>query len=189
MKAIAFNRRAGYPIPVPPEVEIIVDSAIVAAGRPVFLPDFSQGWVARLYPAFKISRLGKDIAAKFADRYYDSFTIAMRLVSPELEQSLTAAGAPRGVLGLYDYCLALGPWIEVPDSEKPVEIKCGGLDCTLAPGQMLINEAVESLSRYATLKMGDVVMPCSLPAMISVTPGSDITVTLGSEELTTFRIR
>lgn len=189
MKVIAFNRHPGFPVRIPPEVEIIVDSATVSAGRPVFLPDFSDGWVARLYPAFRISRLGKDIGEKFAARYFDSFTIVLRLVPVALERSLAAAGAPSGVLGLYDYCLALGEWMPLPDSGEALRVECGGLSVDIAPAEMRVEEAVSAVSRYATLKIGDVVLPCALPDMVSVKAGDDISVKVADASLPPFSIR
>lgn len=189
MKVIAFNRHPGFPVRIPPEVEIIVDSATVAAGRPVFLPDFADGWMARLYPAYRVNRLGKDIGEKFAPRYYDSFTIALRLVPAPLERALTGAAAPAGVLGLFDYCLALGEWMPVPEPDKTLHLQSGDLAIDISPAETSVDEAVSVLSRFTTLKMGDVVLPCALPDMISVKAGDDISITLNGSALAPFRVR
>ena len=47
------------------------DSALLKDNKPFFLPDFSNEIHHEIELIIKISRLGKNIEAKFAHRYYD----------------------------------------------------------------------------------------------------------------------
>ena len=189
MKAIAFNRDPGMPVRVPPAIDIIADSALVSAGRPMFLPDFSDTWAARFYVAYRISRLGKDIAPKFAPRYYDAFTIAVRLVPEAIERVMGGDFRSAGVLGVFDYCLGTGEWGSLPDFGKSVNITAGGMSLDIPGAEINPDAAISVVSGYSTLKTGDIVMPCMLPAQVSVKAGDDVSVTVDSRPCLDFRIR
>lgn len=189
MKAIAFDRNPGMPVRVPPAIDIIADSALVSAGRPMFLPDFSDAWEARFYVAYRISRLGKDIAEKFAPRYYDAFTIAVRLVPEAIEKVVGEDLRSTGVLGVFDYCVGTGEWLPLPEAGKSVSIAGGGMDVDIPVAEISPDVAIHVVSGYCTLKTGDIVMPCMLPVRMPVKAGDNVSMTVDSKPCLDFRIR
>lgn len=189
MKAIAFDRTPGMPVRVPPAIDIIVDSALVSAGRPMFLPDFSDTWEARFYVAYRISRLGKDIAEKFARRYYDAFTVAVRLVPEAMAKVVREDIRTTGVLGVFDYCVGTGEWLPLPDEGKSVSIAGAGVSADISVAEISPDVAIHVVSSYSTLKTGDIVMPCMLPMRVPVKAGDNISITVDSETCLEFRIR
>lgn len=56
------------------QIHIIPDSAIGRDSQPWFLPDFGEAWRGYDAVAVRVSRLGKSIAPKFAERYVDAMT-------------------------------------------------------------------------------------------------------------------
>ena len=50
------------------------DSAILKDGKPFFIPDFSNEVHYETELVVRINRLGKNIASRFAHRYYDAVT-------------------------------------------------------------------------------------------------------------------
>lgn len=178
MKTVAFRRTPADAVSVPPAVDLIADSAVVTAGRPLFLPDFSEAWEARLYIALRIGRLGKDVAEKFAARYIDGITLALRLVPAGYDD------APHSVAGLFDNCLALGQWIPLSADDKEnllvqtLTVTCGEMSATVTPGMLRAAETVAAVTLYATVKTGDVVLPCRLPVAFPASAGMDVTATL-----------
>ena len=53
------------------------ETALLKDGKPFFLPQFSDRIEYETELVFHISRLGKNIASKFAHRYYDSVTVGI----------------------------------------------------------------------------------------------------------------
>ena len=51
-----------------PGIFLMADSTLLKDGKPFFVPDFSADMVARPTFAIHMNRLGKNIAAKFANR-------------------------------------------------------------------------------------------------------------------------
>ena len=51
---------------------LMADSSILYTGRPFFVPDFAQEFVATPTIVVRMNRLGKCVAPKFAHRYWDA---------------------------------------------------------------------------------------------------------------------
>lgn len=152
MKAIQLH---GDCAATPPRLTVIVDSAIVLPGRPLFLPDFEARWHAELGLAFRIGRLGKAIASKFAPRYVDATAAVVRLV-PE--------GYPDGIGGLFDGALAMGPWLPYDVDAEDMTFELSYDNAPDASQRFTFStadaaQAVATVSRYATLKQGDLIIP------------------------------
>lgn len=190
MKILAFARHPGEPLHHPLRLDIIADSAIVTYNKPVFLPDFTPHWTADIYPAYRVSRLGKGITPKFAPRYYDAVTLAMRLIPSHTIQELQQGHHPGGVTSLFDNCLAVGQWIPIDPTNSPtLAIKAPGIDTTLTHNQTAIEPILSEISHIATIKTGDILMPCRIPMAANLTPGIDITITLNNLPVLPIRLR
>lgn len=191
MKIIAFDRRADMSITLPPAVELIADSAVVLPQQPLFLPDFDCEWEARLCPVYRIGRLGKTITAKFAPRYIDAFSLALRLIPVGTDKALRAAGLPIGIEGLFDSAIVLGRWTDTdPDNTTGgLEITCGGVASKIENHFEAACQALEAVSRYATVKTGDVISPSWLPAAVVPAVGATIEAAVNGEECLNVRIR
>lgn len=189
MKAIAFNRTPDTPMIIPPEIDIIVDSAITLPGRPLFLPDFDTNWQACFFLAARISRLGKDISVKFASRYFDAVTVAMRLIPVTVDADLASSARHTGLTGLFDNALALGEWLPVPTDDTPATLTIGTDNIIVDTPLTLIHEAINTISSYATLKMGDIVMPCRSNVGLAVNSDDNIRASLNGASCLDIRIK
>lgn len=181
MKAIALRRSPVDPVAPDTRMQLIADSAIVGAGRPLFLPDFAPSWSGRIGVSCRISRLGKDIAPRFADRYADAYCLCLHLIPKGID--VTDA---RG--GLFDNCLALGPWRQLPDGGT---IEVAGVDFlqALDLGDVDFRGAIAAVSRYATLKTGDIIVAAFIHDVADVNAGDDICVRVDGEEALATRVR
>jgi len=182
MKMIALDRRPTDGVVSFPPAAVIPDSAITLPGRPLFVPDFAEAWEARLLLGVRVSRLGKGIAARFADRYYDAVTLLLRLVPLPPESS------PGALASAFDGCIQLGQWIDVAhdgggdapavDTTATVDIECGCLHFSLTPSEVALPEAVEAVSRYLTIRNGDIIAPVTLPDALPAARGDIFTATV-----------
>ncbi len=62
-----------------PVIFLKPDSAILKDGKPFFIPDFSNEVHYETEVVVRICRLGKNIAPRFASRYYDAVTVGSTL--------------------------------------------------------------------------------------------------------------
>lgn len=183
MKVVAFYHRQDTAIQLPPGVELIADSAIVWPGHPLFLPDFDDAWVGKVMLAFRISRLGKGVAVKFAPRYFDAMTLAMLPQSVALTEELAKEGRPTGLCGCFDGAVAMGKWIPLPAADGPVTIDVDGTSDVVEQPLKWACEAIAALSHYATLKTGDILMPVALVPQVALRRKSTFTAGIDGEKL------
>lgn len=107
----------------------------------------------------RLCRPGKSIAAKFADRYYDSFNYGILLYADDLID-----GSPEGFA--CSSCLDHTSFLPLTFYNKVVlgqetnvfELKADGavLYSASAPGPSFIEEAIEKASAYVPVRTGDV---------------------------------
>lgn len=181
MKIIALLRSDLTVLPsAAAEARIVPDSALLLPGRPLFVPDLGSGWQAQPVVALRVCRLGRDISPKFASRYVDGVTVGLWLRLPDPGDHLSA-----GLLDALDSSLALGRWLEVPPS--PVEIVTPAATVTV-DFSAEIAAAVSAVSRYATLKMGDVILTALAGPPVDLTPGTRLEAKAGADEVLSVKI-
>ena len=75
MNYAEHNKELNGGVLVKPEAPVIFmkpDSAILKGGKPFFIPDFAERFDYEAELVVRISKLGKNIAPRFAHRYYDA---------------------------------------------------------------------------------------------------------------------
>lgn len=146
----------------PLSIDIHPDSTMILPGRPFFLPDDGDERVARVHIAVRISRLGKNISKKFASRYYDGVSVGLRLTP--------AGNLPvemQGVVSAMDSSTVTGEWIEPSKVQEKFEVNVAGEVGEVTGLLPNVDCAINEISKYMTLKMGDVIL---MPEIL-VTPG------------------
>ena len=192
MKSLLIDRELAHPLLLPPRLTLIADSSITPPGRPVFLPDFADRWVAEFYFAIKICRLGKDISLKFAPRYFDSFTVAMRLLPVAMADALRQTGCPDGVVSIFDNALTLGQWQPLADEgeeDSAIVLNLNDSVIEVDKPRFCAAQAVEAVARFCTLKTGDIIMPFRLTPPVTVETGSAFSVATSATSLLQLTIK
>lgn len=87
------------------------DTALLKGGKPFFLPDFSEEMHYETELVVKISRLGKNIAERFADRYYEEVTVGIDFTARDLQRKQKERGLPWEIAKAFDNSAAIGSFI------------------------------------------------------------------------------
>ena len=66
------------------------ESALIREGKPFFVPDFAERFEYETEIVVRINRLGKDVAERFAHRYYDELTVGIDFTARDLQEKLRA---------------------------------------------------------------------------------------------------
>lgn len=115
------------------------DSSLLVNRKPFFIPDWSTD--VRMTPCvvLRVSRLGKNIGSRFANRYYDSMALGVNIIAAD---SVAQGDWVRGFA--FDYSLPVGEFAPI---EQPIE------------GLVLdIDTAVEIASKVMTIRQGDLIV-------------------------------
>lgn len=149
------------------EVPVIftkADSSLLKDGKPFFVPNDMGRIDYETEIVVRICRLGKAIPARFAHRYYDAVTVGIDFTARELQAELRKKGLPWEMCKGFDGAAAIGEWVSV-EKFRDVQALQFHLDIngkTVQEGRtsdMLfkIDEIIEYISKYFTLKTGDII--------------------------------
>ena len=139
MKIIGFVYNNG-------ETEMVLkgDSCLLNGRKPFFMPDWTKEVGVTPCLILRVSRLGKEIAVKFADRYYDAVAPGEDFIALDVAQELAKAGKPWTKALGFDYSLAIGEWMNSGD-------------WTLDQLVLTPEEAIALASKVMTIRQGDLI--------------------------------
>lgn len=189
MKIMALNRQLGTPIITPIIADLIPDSAIIKDRKPFFVPDFSKQWNLEMTLAYRIARLGKNVAEKYAHRYYDAMTLILRAQPLDLINQLNMSGQQSAISTAFDGAIIQGQWLPIPTDKTAIDLTLNGELYDIDLTSSFIDNAIAQLSSYFTLKIGDIIIAGSTPHNIKVEIDSNITATLNGIECLNFKIK
>ena len=186
----------GWPVPDEPVVFLKPDSSILKNNKPFFLPGFSTDINYEVEVVLKISKLGKGISAKFAQRYFDEITLGIDITARDLQTRLKTAGMPWELSKCFDGAAPLGHFISV-SSIKDIN----NLDFRLEINNEVrqqgntsdmifsINEIIEYVSKFFTLKTGDLIFTGTPPGVGQLHKNDNLVAYLGDEPVLDFMIK
>jgi acylpyruvate hydrolase len=186
----------GWPVPDEPVVFLKPDSSILKNNKPFFLPDFSADIQYEVEVVIKISKLGKGISARFAPRYFDEITLGIDITARDLQSKLKSAGMPWELSKCFDGAAPLGHFIPVASIKNMADIdfrlEINGKTRQLGNTSDMIfgfNEIVEYVSRFFTLKTGDLIFTGTPPGIGPLHKNDNLLAYMGDVPLLDFRIR
>ena len=171
MKIICIGRNyvkhaqeLNHDVPTEPVFFMKPDSALSKDNKPFFLPDFSGEIHHEIELVIKINRLGKNIEAKFAHRYYDEIGLGIDFTARDVQRHLIDKGLPWEKAKAFDSSAVLGKFLsreEIGDMEKILfSLKRNGEVVQSGDSQLMIfpfDTIIEHVSKYVTLKIGDLI--------------------------------
>ncbi|WP_405292243.1 fumarylacetoacetate hydrolase family protein [Algibacter sp. Ld11] len=150
--------------PEEPVVFLKPDTAILLKKQPFFIPDFSDDVHYEVEVLVKINRVGKHIDRKFAHKYYEEIGLGIDFTARDLQAKLKSKGLPWEKAKSFDGAAVVGDWMPVGDIENVDDINFSlkKNDFIVQNGNtshMLwkIDELIEYVSKYFTLKIGDII--------------------------------
>ena len=170
---------------------LMADSSILYSGRPFFLPDFAQQFVAKPTIIVRMGRLGKCIAPKFAHRYWDAFTAGFSVHALQSDnKSLTALDRA------FDGAAIVGEWVSVSDVDNAqdavVEVMMDGdvlSKCRLADMKSSLDDLLAAVSTRCSIKMGDMIFTGDTADGTVLKPGNRLTASIGGRQVLDVKVR
>ena len=187
---------ANEQLPQEPVVFLKPDSALLKDSKPFFIPDFSKQVDYETELVVRICRLGKNIAPRFANRYYDAVTVGIDFTARDLQRKFRAEGKPWELSKGFDNSAAIGDFIPV-ERFKDVQNLDFHLDIdgnTVQKGNtrdmiFKIDEIIAYVSQFYTLKIGDLLYTGTPVGVGPVSIGNHLEGYLEGEKLLDFYVR
>ncbi len=186
----------GRPFPEEPVVFLKPDSAILKNNKPFFLPGFSENIHYEVEVVLKINKLGKGISAKYAHRYFNEFTLGIDITARDLQNRFGKAGHPWTLAKGFDGSAPIGKLMPV-SSVSDINNLDFRLDIngkTVQKGNtsdliFSIAEIIEYVSRFFTLKTGDLIFTGTPSGVGQLHKGDNLIAYIGDNPVLDFIIR
>ncbi len=183
-------------LPQEPVIFMKPDSALLKDGKPFFIPDFSKRVDYETELVVRICRLGKNIAPRFAYRYYDAVTVGIDFTARDLQNKLRSEGKPWEISKGFDNSAVIGDFVPV-NRFKDIQ----NLDFHLTiDGKKIqqgntrdmifkIDDLIAYISQFYTLKIGDLLYTGTPVGVGPVHIGEHLEGFLEGEKLLDFYVR
>ena len=156
------NKELNSKNPTEPVVFMKPDTSLLKNNKPFYIPDFTNELHYETELIIKFNRLGKNIDSIFANRYYAEIGLGIDFTARDLQRKLKTEGKPWEISKAFDNSAVIGnflPVTEVGDVQN-IQFRLDLNGKTVQNGnssEMIfqINELVAYVSRFFTVKIGD----------------------------------
>ncbi len=203
MKIICIGRNYAQHIaelqnekPTEPVIFLKPDTSILLKKQPFFIPEFSQDVHHEVELLVRINKIGKHIDQKFAHKYYDEIGLGIDFTARDLQAQLKEKGLPWEKAKAFDGAAVVGKFIkkeEFPDLNNiDFSLKKNGKTVQNGNSMLMIwkiDALIEYISKYFTLKIGDIIFT-GTPAGVGRVKENDIlTGFIGKTEMFSIKVK
>lgn len=182
--------------PDSPVIFLKPETSIINKKHPFFIPNFSKDVQYEVEILVKINRLGKAISTEFSHKYYNHIGLGIDFTARDIQNILKNKGLPWEKSKAFDGSALIGNWInksEIPDLNNinfNLE-KNGNIVQVGNTSKMLwnIDELISEISKYFTLKIGDIIFTGTPSGVGKVVENDVLTGSLDDKESFSIKIK
>jgi 2-keto-4-pentenoate hydratase/2-oxohepta-3-ene-1,7-dioic acid hydratase in catechol pathway len=176
--------------PDAPVIFMKPDSAFLRPGEHFYYPSFSKDIHHEVELVIKINKVGKNIEERFAHKYYDEIAVGIDFTARDLQSELKAKGLPWELAKGFNGSAPVSEFVPVSDFENIQELNFS-LDVNDETRQagnssmMLyrIDYLISFVSRYFTLKKGDLIFTGTPKGVSAVKIGDKLTASIEGKKM------
>jgi len=141
------------------------DSALLQNSAPFYIPSFSNEIQYETEIIVKINRLGKGIEERFASRYYSEIGLGIDFTAKDLQRYLIKKGLPWEKSKCFDNSAVISKFVNIENfinriDQIPFNLEINEQNRQTGNTKNMIfniNKIISELSKYFTLKIGDII--------------------------------
>lgn len=179
-----------------PVIFLKPETALIASRQPFFYPKFSNDVHYEVELVIQINKVGKNIAEKFAHKYYDDLTVGIDFTARDIQQKMKAGGLPWERAKAFDGSAPVGTFIDKSEFEAVQKIPFsllinGELRQQGNSENMLfsIDKIISFVSSFITLKKGDLIFTGTPEGVGPVSKGDHLEAFIGDNKLLNLKVR
>lgn len=184
------------PVPDVPVYFMKPETALIRAGLPFFVPDFSNEVHYEVELVLSISKLGKHIQERFAHTYYQEIGIGIDFTARDIQRKCREKGLPWEMAKSFDGSGPVSKFIPLSSLENPQDIafslrKNGELVQQGRSSDMIFNfnQLISYVSKFSTLKMGDLMFTGTPSGVGPVQPGDRLEAYLENKKMLDIKVK
>lgn len=182
--------------PSEPVIFLKPDTAILKDNEPFYYPDFSNDIHHEVEIVLKINKVGKNIEAKFAHKYYDEIGVGIDFTARDVQSKLKEKGLPWEKAKAFNGSAPISGFVpktrfaDLQNLNFHLEVN-GDVRQKGNTNLMLWNfdEIIAEISTYFTLKTGDLVFTGTPAGVGKVIVGDKLTAFIENEEMMSFEVK
>ena len=179
-----------------PVVFMKPDTAILLKKHPFVIPEFSNDVHHEVEVLVKINRLGKHIDRKFAHKYYDEIGLGIDFTARDLQAQLKAKGLPWEKAKSFDGAAVIGDFLDKSEFKD-----LNSINFRLENNKKVVQKAntslmlwnidalIEYISKYFTLKIGDIIFTGTPSGVAKVQPKDILTGFIEEKQLFSIKVK
>ncbi len=182
--------------PSEPVVFLKPDTAILKDNEPFYHPDFSNDIHHEVEIVLKINKIGKNIEAKFAHKYYDEIGIGIDFTARDLQSKLKEKGLPWEKAKAFNGSAPISgfvPKTQFADLKKlNFHLEVNGDTVQKGNTEIMLwnfDEIIAEISKYFTLKTGDLIFTGTPAGVGKVVVGDRLTAFVEGVEMLNFEVK
>jgi 2-keto-4-pentenoate hydratase/2-oxohepta-3-ene-1,7-dioic acid hydratase in catechol pathway len=181
-------------VPTEPVFFMKPDTSILKNGSDFYYPDFTKDLHHECELVIKIDKNGKNIAEKFADKYYSSMSLGIDFTARDLQAECKSKGLPWEKAKSFEHSAPISTdWVSADNLiEAKFSLKKNGeLVQSGAVTDMIfnINQIISYVSQYMTLKTGDLIYTGTPSGVGPVVIGDKLEGFLNGQKMFEFDIK
>jgi acylpyruvate hydrolase len=182
--------------PDEPVIFLKPDTALIQNGEPFYYPDFSQDIHHEVEIVVKISKMGKNIDAKFAHKYYDQVGIGIDFTARDVQSKLKAKGLPWDLAKGFNGSAPVSNFVPVSQFSDiqniNFKLEINGEVRQEANTELMlfrIDTIIAFMSRFFTLKTGDLIFTGTPKGVGPVKIGDQLTAFIEGQKMLEFEVK
>ena len=182
--------------PTEPVVFLKPDTALIQNNEPFYHPDFSQDIHHEVELVLRVSKEGKNIEPKFASRYYDQIGLGIDFTARDIQQRAKEKGLPWETAKAFNGSAPVSKFLPVSEFAdlKNINFRLevnGTLRQTGNTALMLydFDYIVSYLSKFFTLKTGDLIYTGTPAGVSAVKIGDRLVGYIEDKEMLNFEVK
>ena len=179
-----------------PVIFLKPETALIPGKFTFFYPSFSNDVQFEVEIVIKINRVGKNIAEKFAYRYYDEVSLGIDFTARDLQSKLKAKGLPWERAKAFDGSAPVGDFMDLKEAGSindlhftllvNNEVRQKGHSANMI---FSVDKIIAFVSGFVTLKKGDLIFTGTPEGVGPIKPGDKLTALLGNNQLLSLDVK
>ncbi len=183
-------------VPTEPVFFMKPDTAILKDGQDFYFPDFTSDLHYECELVIRIDKVGKNIAEKFASKYYSSVTLGIDFTARDLQAKCKEKGLPWEIAKAFEHSAPISnKFISVDQlnlSDVHFELTQNGVSVQKGHTEDMIftaDQIIAYVSKFMTLKTGDLIYTGTPAGVGPVKIGDRLEGYIGSEKMFSFSVK
>ncbi|MFZ9028696.1 MAG: fumarylacetoacetate hydrolase family protein [Crocinitomicaceae bacterium] len=183
------------PVPSSPMFFMKPDTALLKDGNDFYHPDFSDDIHYECELVVKINKVGKNIQKKFAHKYYDQVSLGLDFTARDLQSKCKEKGHPWEIAKAFDNSAAISTqFVSIKELPEQITFDLTKNGETVQQGTTAdmifsIDQLIAHVSKFITLKVGDLIYTGTPAGVGSIKIGDKLIGSLEGNKMFEFEVK